>query len=60
MKIHDNMKHATVITIINNLLNISKFDRIAVVENGKVVQYNHPFLLMTRREDGQILIDQKS
>ena len=50
--IHTKSKHCTVITIAHRLNTIIDYDRIVVLENGKVVEYDKPEILL-QNEGGQ-------
>ena len=47
-------KHCTVITIAHRLNTILDYDRVLVLENGQVVEYDKPEILL-ENEDGQFL-----
>lgn len=42
-----NFSHCTVITISHQLYNIMESDRILVIENGKIVEFGEPNVLLT-------------
>ena len=50
--IHTKSKHCTVITIAHRLNTIIDYDRVVVLENGKVVEYDKPEILL-QNEGGQ-------
>ena len=46
--IRRNFKDSTILTIAHRLRSICDYDKILVLEGGRVVEYDHPYTLMTR------------
>jgi len=49
-KIMERFEDCTVITIAHRLLTIANYDRVLVMDKGKAVEYNSPYLLLVERE----------
>jgi len=49
-KIMERFQDCTVITIAHRLLTIANYDKVLVMDKGKAVEYNSPYLLMVEKE----------
>ncbi|KAI8500525.1 Multidrug resistance-associated protein 4 [Branchiostoma belcheri] len=52
--IRERFKHCTVLTIAHRLHTVMDSDRILVIEDGRVAEFDEPHLLLTERPDGAL------
>lgn len=48
-QIKEKFKEATVLTIAHRLTTIADYDKVAVIDKGKIVEFGHPFELIEQK-----------